>query len=110
MARDESPWRKQHEASDRLTGEMLRFAASNFEACLLEAWQDFNQESFPQSMDEFPGEQQIFMPFLLFDWDPDRPSRSRRKRRHPGIVARAFIEKRGKWLGKLEASILSLSI
>jgi len=110
MARDESPWRKQHEASDRLTGEMLRFAASNFEACLLEAWQNFNQESFPQSMDEFPGEQQIFMPFLLFDWDPDRPSRSRRKRRHPGIVARAFIEKRGKWLGKLEASILSLSI
>jgi hypothetical protein len=109
-ARDHSPWRKQHEASDRLTGEMMRFAASNFDDCLLEAWQDFNQETFPQTMDKFPGEEQIFMPFFLFDWDPERPPRSRRKRRHPGIVARTFLEERGIRLGELEAAILGLSI
>jgi len=106
----ESPWRKQHDASGRLTSEFLRFANSEFGEALLEAWQDFNQEFLPPLIDKFPGEEQIFMPYFLFDWNPDRPVRSRAKQRKPGIVAQAFIEKRAKRLGELEQIILHLSI
>jgi uncharacterized protein (DUF2384 family) len=106
----ESPWRKQHDASGRLTSEFMRFANSEFGEALLEAWQDFNQEFLPPLIDEFPGEEQIFMPYFLFDWDPDRPVRSRAKQRKPGIVAQAFVEKRAKRLGELEQIILHLSI
>jgi uncharacterized protein (DUF2384 family) len=107
---DESPWRKQHEASDRLTSEFMRFVRAEFDRVLPEVWQDFNQETFPPTIDDFPGEEQIFMPFFLFDWDPDRPARSRAKRRKPGIVAQAFLEKRAGRLGELERTILDLSI
>jgi hypothetical protein len=106
----ESPWRKQHEASDRLTKELMRFVGSEFGESLLEAWLDFNQELLPPKIDEFPAEEQIFMPYFLFDWDPDRPARSRAKRRKPGIVAQAFLEKRAARLGELERAILHLSI
>ena len=106
----ESPWRKQHEASDRLTSELMRFVRAEFDGVLPEVWQDFNQDTFPPAIDDFPGETQIFMPFFLFDWDPDRPVRSRAKRRKPGIVAQAFLEKRVHRLGDLERTILDLSI
>lgn len=106
----ESPWRKQHEASDRLTSELMRFVRAEFDGVLPEVWQDFNQDIFPPAIDDFPGETQIFMPFFLFDWDPDRPVRSRAKRRKPGIVAQAFLEKRVHRLGDLERTILDLSI
>lgn len=106
----ESPWRKQHEASDRLTRELMRFVSNEFGEELIEAWQDFNQEFLPPLINKFPGEEQIFMPYFLFDWDPDRPVRSRAKRRKPGVVARAFLEKRAARLGELEQIILHLSI
>ena len=110
IAEANSPWRLQHEASDRLTGEMMRFAASRYGEELLLAWQDFNQEPLPEMMDKFPNEEQIFMPYFLFDWDPNRPAKTRRKRRYVGVVAQEFLERRSKGLGELEARIFLLSI
>jgi len=107
---EDTPWRRQHEASQRLNSELMRFAKSRFADALPQAWEDFNRESFPEPLDKFPNEEQIFMPYLLFDWDPERPVRTRRKRRYPGVVARAFLEERGKRLGNLDLAILCLSI
>jgi hypothetical protein len=107
---ENTPWQLQHDASQRLTRELLRFVKSNFADDLQEAWEDFNQEDFPRRLEKFPAEEQIFMPYFLFDWDPERPLRRRTKPRRPGIVARAFPEERAKHLGNLELVILHLSI
>ncbi|MHB1938697.1 MAG: SEC-C metal-binding domain-containing protein [Acidobacteriaceae bacterium] len=44
---DDSPWKRQREASDRLTDEMQRFARREFMEDFLDAWEDFNQTPFP---------------------------------------------------------------
>jgi hypothetical protein len=77
---------------------------------LQDAWEDYNQEDFPQTLDRFAGEEQIFLPYFLFDWDPERRPRRRAKSRKPGIVAQAFLEERAKRLGNLELAILQLSL
>jgi hypothetical protein len=106
----DTPWRRQHEASQRLNGELMRFVKSRFADALQDAWEDYNQEDFPQSLDHFPGEGQIFFPFFLFDWDPERRPSRRAKSRKPGVVAQAFLEERAKRLGNLELAILHLSL
>jgi hypothetical protein len=106
----DTPWRRQHEASQRLTSELMRFVKSGFADSLQDAWEDYNQESFPEDLDRFPGEEQIFLPYFLFDWDPERRPRRRAKSRKPGIVAQAFMEERMKRLGNLELAILHLSL
>ena len=106
----DTPWRQQREASDRLTDEMLKFARRKFEHGLLEAWADFNQDDFPGFIDDHPHEVQIFFPYFLFDWDPDRPRLRRGQRPKPGIVAQAFLLERARRLPDLERMILELSI
>src|ERR1039457_4222577 len=69
---DEGPWRQQRRAADRLADEMLKFTRNRFDNRLLEAWQDFNQDDSPGLIDKHPGEEQIFFPYLFYDWDPDR--------------------------------------
>jgi hypothetical protein len=106
----DTPWRRQHEASQRLNSELLRFVKSRFADSLQDAWEDFNQEDFPKPLEDFPGEEQVFLPYFLFDWDPQRSPRRRAKSRKPGIVAQAFLEERAKRLGNLELAILYLGI
>ena len=109
-APDDTPWQRQREASDRLTDEMMRFARRRFDEQFVEAWMDFNQTFFPEALGELEAEHQIFMPYYLFDWDPDRPRPRRGQRPKAGVVARAFMEEKGKRLSELELLILEQSI
>jgi SEC-C motif len=101
-----SPWLQQRRAADRLSDEMLKFARQRFGDRIDEAWQDFNEDDFPGLMDKFPGEEQIFFPYLFYDWDPDRPRLRRGPRPKPGIIARGFLQERARRLADLERAIL----
>jgi hypothetical protein len=107
---DEGPWRQQRRAADRLADEMLKFTRNRFDNRLLEAWQDFNQDDSPGLIDKYPGEEQIFFPYLFYDWDPDRPRLRRGQRPKPGIIAQAFMQERARRLSHLERAILDQSI
>jgi hypothetical protein len=48
----------------------MNFAESKFGDQIKVAWQDFNITDLPVPADAYPGEQQIFMPYFLFQWDP----------------------------------------
>lgn len=107
-------WKQQLEASDELTDAMLRFAKREFPDDFADAWDDFNQTPFSKPIGEDTQEVQIFMPWFLFDWDPDRPSPMRRPRggtarnappTEMGMVARAFLEKKAGGLFELEQEI-----
>ena len=107
---EDTPWQRQREASDRLTGEMLRFSRRRFDEEFDVAWMEFNQTFLPPPFKELAGEHQIFFPYFLFDWDPDRPAPRRGQRPKAGIVAKAFMEEKSKRLSELELLILEQSI
>ena len=101
-----SSWAQQRDASDQLTRDMLRFAERRFADQIHVAWQDFNMTDLPVPFDAYPGEQQIFMPYFLFHWDPQRPRTGRGASRRGGIVTRWYeLEKAGK-LSELERLFL----
>ena len=106
----ESPWSRQRDASDRLTDEMMKFASRRFGEQIHEAWMAFNQALLPDSIDKYPGEQQIFFPYFLFDWDPDRPPPRRGQRPKPGVVVQAYLQEKASRLPELERLILDESI
>jgi hypothetical protein len=105
-ASDDSPWRQQRDASGRLAQEMLNFARQNFAGNLDAAWLDFNQDDSPLPIEEDPEEGQIFVPYFLFDWDPEPRSR----RRLPGLIARSYLSKKGSRLPELERLILEQAL
>jgi hypothetical protein len=108
-APDESPWAKQRDASDRLTRDLLKVAANEFGEDLLLAWADFNQMDIPDSLDEYPYEEEIFSPYLVFQWDPEAMSR-RVARPRGGVVVRSYLERHGRRLSELELLILEQAI
>lgn len=97
-------WMRQHEESDRLTREITRFALRKFGERIYEAWQDFNMSDFPKPLDESADERQIFMPYFLFQWNPD--GRSTTARGQPGVVARWYMLERSKQLTAIERMFL----
>jgi hypothetical protein len=103
-ASDDSPWRQQRDASGRLAQEMLNYARQNFAEDVLDAWLDFNQNESPLPLEEDVDEGQIFLPYLLFDWDPR--TRRRRGQAGMGLVAQAYLLKQGSRLAQLERLIL----
>ena len=107
---DDSPWSRQHDASERLTGEMMKFAGQRFADQIPEAWADFNQAILPVPLDDHPGEHQIFLPYFLFDWDPKQPPARRGRRPKPGVVAQEYLLKKASRLPELERLILEQSI
>jgi hypothetical protein len=107
-ASDDSPWIQQHDASARLTQEMLNFAGQNYLSNLDAAWLDFNQDDFPMSIEEDSEEAQIFVPYFMFDWDPE--PRSRRSPPVAGLIARSFLSKKGSRLPELERLILDQAL
>jgi len=107
-ASDDSPWRQQRDASGRLAQEMLNFARQRFASDLDAAWLDFNQEDSPLPLEEDAAEGQIFLPYFLFDWDPE--PRSRRRPPTPGLIARSYRLKSGSRLPELEQLILEQAI
>jgi hypothetical protein len=89
---------------------MLLFARRAFPNAPAEAWADFNMAEIPLPKAEAFDEGQIFMPYFLFEWDPERPSRSRSAKDRPGCVARSFLQRAGSRLSELETLILSQAI
>jgi hypothetical protein len=102
----DSLWARQHEDSARLNREMMRFAARKFGEQIHEAWQDFNLNDVPEPLEESSDERQIFMPYFLFQWDPDRPFRRAAARRTGGVVARWYVLEKSKQLTAMERLFL----
>ena len=88
-------WQQQHEASAELSRELMKFAVSRFGNRVEDAWQDFNMGNAGHFLDERPRslaqEDQIFMPYFLFHWDPDETPEDEKNARSGGLVARAYL-------------------
>jgi hypothetical protein len=102
----DTPWSRQRDASDRLTPALLKLAAREFGENLLLAWADFNQVDVPKPLEDYPDEEAIFSPYLIFNWDPGAPARRRSGKPRAGIVASMYIEKNLSRLSDLELLIL----
>ncbi|MFP5230852.1 MAG: hypothetical protein ACLGXA_24820 [Acidobacteriota bacterium] len=89
---------------------MMRFAGRKFGPEVQDAWLDFNQNDMPPEFDDLAGEQQIFFPYFLFDWNPDAPPLRRGKRPAPGAVVAAFLRDKGHRLSELERMIAELTL
>jgi hypothetical protein len=99
-------WARQREASDQLMREMMRFAARKFGKHIEEAWQDFNMSDLPGQFVDRTTEDQIFMPYFLFHWNPDSRSGRRSAVGKSGVVTRWYLlEKAGK-LSEMERVFL----
>ncbi len=99
-------WARQHEDYARLTREMTRFAERKFEKQIYDAWQDFNLSDIPELLEQSSDELQVFMPYFLFQWDPDRPPRSKTAHRRGGVVARWYMLEKSKQLTAMERLFL----
>ena len=76
--------------------DMMRLAARKFGSQIQVAWQDFHLTGLPVLYDPDSHEQQIFMPYFLFHWDPQKPRTGRRANRRGGIVSRWYeLERAG---------------
>jgi hypothetical protein len=82
-------WARQQEESDGFTREITRFALRKFGDRIYEAWQDFNMREVPLPLEEPADERQIFMPYFLFQWNPD--GKSTTARGQGGVVARWYM-------------------
>jgi len=103
---EENRWRRQHEASEQLTREMMRFAERAFGGEIDEAWCDFNLDDAPPPLDRHSEERRIFMPYFLFLWDPERPSRWRRPGEE-GIVTFSYKLARKGQLSEMDLKFLA---
>jgi hypothetical protein len=108
-ASDSSPWKDQRDASGRLSQALLSFAMQKFAEDIPDAWLDFNQDESPLPIEEDASEGQIFIPYLLFDWDPE-PRRRRMPPPGGGLVARTYLLKHPDHLSELERLILEQAI
>ncbi|HEY4357576.1 MAG TPA: SEC-C metal-binding domain-containing protein [Acidobacteriaceae bacterium] len=102
----DSAWRREREACDRLTDEMQRFVRREFSATMQEAWKDFNQTDLLIPFVDGDSEGQIFWPWLLFQWDPEGLLSRRGQKPRMGIVAESFLLKAGNRLSEMEEMIL----
>jgi hypothetical protein len=85
---------------------MTRFAERKFEKQIYDAWQDFNLSDIPELLEQSSDELQVFMPYFLFHWDPDRPPRSKTAHRRGGVVARWYVLEKSKQLTAMERLFL----
>ena len=88
---------------------MMRHAL-NFAEDVPDAWLEFNQDESPLPLEEDVAERQMFMPYFLFDWDPEPRSRRRRAEPTPGLVTRSYLLARGSRLPELEELILEEAV
>ena len=85
---------------------MMSFARRRFATDVLDAWLDFNQDDSASPLQDDIEEGQIFMPYFLFDWDPEAPSRRRAGQTGMGKVAQSYVSMMGSRLPALESLIL----
>lgn len=103
---EESRWRHQHEVYEQLTREMMRFAERAFTEDIEEAWCDFNMDDAPLPADRYSGEGSIFIPYFLFLWDPERPSRWRRPG-EDGMIAFSYRAAKERQLSEMDLHFLT---
>ena len=106
----DSPWSRQRDASDRLTADLLRVMKRDFADAALDAWADFNQEDDPAPLNEMPHEVSIFSPYVLFEWDPEKPLRRSAQKPQGGVVVQAYLKRAASRLSVLEHLILEQAI
>jgi hypothetical protein len=99
-------WAQQRSTSEQLTRDIMNFAESKFGDQIKVAWQDFNMTDLPVPLDSYPDEHQIFMPYFLFQWDPQRPRTGKGASRRGGIVTRWYELEKGKNLSDLQRLLL----
>lgn len=102
----DSLWARQRDASDKLTRDMMRFAARKFGEQVDEAWQDFNMSDLPDAIVDRSTEDQIFMPYFLFHWDPHRNPRNKRVSGRGGVIMRWYVLEKAKWLTEMDFMFL----
>jgi len=106
----DSLWARQREALDKLTLDIMRFAGRKFGEMVDEAWQDFNMSDEPDALVDRLTEDQIFMPYFLFHWDPDGSSRNRHTPGKGGVVMRWFTLEKAKWLTDMDRVFLEQAV
>jgi hypothetical protein len=106
----DTPWSRQRDASDRLTPALLKLATREIGDDLLLAWADFNQLPAPKALEEYPDEEAIFSPYMLFDWDPGAPARRRSGKPSAGLVVSLYLDKNMSRLSDLETRIIHQAI
>ncbi|MBI3664346.1 MAG: SEC-C domain-containing protein [Acidobacteria bacterium] len=107
---EERSWARQREASDQLTRELMRFAARKFGRQVDDAWQDFNMSDLPMPSVDRSTEDQIFMPYFLFHWDPDSRAKGRSAYGKGGIVTRWYMLERAARLSEAEKLFLDQAV
>ncbi len=99
-------WSRQREASDRLTRDMMSFAASRFGEEMFTAWQDFEMTDYPAPLEDIEEERQIFMPYFLFHWDLEKPQRGKSDSGNAGLVTRSYLQEKGEQLTEMDRQFL----
>ncbi len=84
----------------------MRFAARKFRKQIDDAWQDFNMSDLPVPFVDRTTENQIFMPYFLFHWDPDSRTRGRSAHGKGGVVTRWYILEKAGRLSEMERLFL----
>jgi hypothetical protein len=82
----------------------------DFADAALDAWADFNQEDDPAPLNEMPHEVSIFSPYVLFEWDPEKPLRRSAQKPQGGVVVQAYFKRAASRLFGLEHLILEQAI
>jgi hypothetical protein len=85
---------------------MMRFAARKFEKQIEEAWQDFNISDFPVPFVDRATENQIFMPYFLFHWEPGGRFRGCSPIGKGGVVTRWYMLEKGRKLTEMDRLFL----
>ena len=106
----DTPWSRQRDASDRLTADLGRILKRDFADAALDAWVDFNQDDYPVSLDEMQHEISIFSPYILFEWDPEKPLHPSKQKPRGGVVVQAYLTKSSNRLSSLDQLVLEQAI
>ncbi len=97
---------RERDASDQLTRAMIRYVLDNFEDLTLDAWEDFHLGEVSRRFSWTADEQMIFMPYLLFHWNPEFVGRRKKALPDGGVIAHSFLRTSGHRLSELERQIL----
>jgi hypothetical protein len=109
----DTPWSRQRDASDNLTAQLQQFLKRNPRELgdfVLDAWMDFNQDEDPALLSDMPHELSIFTPYLLFEWNPEKPLRRSTAKPQGGLVIQSYLKNAANRLSDLEHLILQQAI
>jgi hypothetical protein len=102
----DSLWARERAASDELTGQMVRYAARKLGPQIDDAWADFELSDSVGPFEPGCEESPIFMPYLLFHWDPYGARRRKGVPAKGGMIARWYLQEEGKRLSDTQRHIL----